>query len=361
MSLMYVPILKGKEGEYGALEALPLEDRLPISPLIEIPSIPYDYVNEKPARTLERHVGEVARKLRSCWGCDRAFYLDFTTHADQQVLKDGTHALELILGEARREEVRAIPVVRMKDNQGALEAAARHSQLAGTGVCLRLTVADFDEEIDLGLLIDEILGQLNVSESAVDVVLDLEEIQGDVQRSVFATRGLLPSIPSLNSWRTLILAASSFPEDLRDADARSITTWPRMEWQLWQALQRRPERLPRQNLVYADYGITNPKLIELDPRTMSMSASIRYTGEDEWVIVKGRNVRQYGFDQYFGLAEKLMEHPSYKSPTYSWGDQYIADTAARKKGPGNATTWRKVGTNHHLRLVPIQLSTLAGS
>ncbi len=360
MALIYVPIVKGKEGEYAALGALNISVRQQVIPLIEIPGIPYDYVNNRPARSLDAHVQGVARKVDSCWGAERPIYIDFSAHADGELLGDGTHVLQLVLSEARKIGVQAIPVVYTSSSPECLSEASLHAREMQQGVCLRLLVGDFDEEVDLETRINAILEILQLGESEIDVILDLEEIQDDLQRSILVARALLGGVPRPTTWRRLILAASSFPEDLRDVNAATVTTLPRREWELWGALNRRPERLPRRDLVYADYGITHPSLRELDPRTMRMSASIRYTGRDEWVIVKGRNVRQFGFEQYFDLCEALVQHPSFTGRELSWGDGFIADTAARKAGPGNATTWRKVGTNHHITLVAIQLATLNG-
>ena len=50
----YVPVLKGKEGEYGALEELSIDVRSHVMPLIEIPDVPYDYANDSPAKSLRR-------------------------------------------------------------------------------------------------------------------------------------------------------------------------------------------------------------------------------------------------------------------------------------------------------------------
>ena len=82
-----------------------------------------------------------------------------------------------------------------------------------------------------------------------------------------------------------------------------------------------------------------------------MSASIRYTTDGNWLVVKGRNVRRYGFEQYFELCRTLVMRQEFSGRGFSWGDQYIDDCAFERTGPGNATTWRKVGTNHHLTLV----------
>jgi hypothetical protein len=136
------------------------------------------------------------------------------------------------------------------------------------------------------------------------------------------------------------------------------STLPRREWELWKTLQRRPGILPRHDLIFGDYAITHPVPKELDPRTMRMSASIRYTTRDNWLVVKGRNVRQYGFEQYFELCKELVQRPEYEGRDFSWGDKYISDCADGMTGPGNATTWRKVGTNHHLTRVMREIANL---
>jgi hypothetical protein len=89
-----------------------------------------------------------------------------------------------------------------------------------------------------------------------------------------------------------------------------------------------------------------------------MSASIRYTTPESWLIVKGRNVNQYGFEQYYDLCKQLIGRPEYVGPEFSWGDEFIWKCAQETAGTGNATTWRKVGVNHHLTLVARQLSNL---
>jgi hypothetical protein len=355
--MLYVPILKAKEGEYAGLGVLGLDVRHRITPLLEVPGIPYDYLKDKPARTLDLHVQGIASKVKQSWGEDRQFYIDLSAHNSTDLLENGTHALNAVLEEARAVGVKAIPVIYTWSSDDCLEAAALHSRQTDSGACVRLTLEDFDEEVDLEDRLDRVTNFLGLSNPSIDLLLDLKEIQGDVQRSVLLVRALMVGVPEPSSWRNVILAASSFPEDLRDVEAATVSTMPRKEWELWGALQKRPERLPRRDLVFSDYGITHPTLKELDPRMITMSASIRYTTSDKWIVVKGRNVRQHGFDQYYTLCEKLISHPAYAGSEFSWGDRYIAETAARKTGPGNATTWRKVGTNHHITLTAIQLST----
>jgi hypothetical protein len=355
---IYVPVLKGKEGEYGALEALPGDIRNRLMPLIEVPDVPYDYASEGSAKSLDQHISGIADRLRKCWH-DRPLFLDLPWSEDEERLGDGRVALEAVLADCAARGVKAVPVVSRKKSAGYLSAAGDYSASVHNGVCIRLLVADFEEDVDLETEIDRLLGGLGGADiSSVDLVLDLEDLGPDTGRALLVARSLFSMIPTKEKWRRIVLVAASFPEDLSDVDAAAITTLPRREWDLWKTLQKRQGLLPRPNLIFGDYGIAHPVTKELDPRTMRMSASIRYTTPKNWLVLKGRNVRQYGFDQYFELCKILVKRPEYCESAFSWGDRYISDCAEGMTGPGNATTWRKVGTNHHLTLVAREIANL---
>src|SRR5688572_30552920 len=91
---MYIPILKGKEGEYGALELLDSKIKECIYPLIEVPRIPVDYVNEGLAKTLDEHIKGVAEKIHKCWGDRMPIMVDVPWIDSDDVLDDGTHPVE---------------------------------------------------------------------------------------------------------------------------------------------------------------------------------------------------------------------------------------------------------------------------
>jgi hypothetical protein len=353
---VYVPILKGKEGEFAALEVLTTDVRRQLMPLVEIPRVPYDYANERPARSLDEHVSGIANRLSQCWR-DHQLYLDLPWFEDEEHLRDGRVALAAVLADCARARLRVVPVVSRASSTSYLAAAGRHSETHRSGVCMRLLVEDFEDDVEPNGLVDRMLAGLGGTRtSMVDLLLDLEDLRPDTKRAVLIARSLFSMIPRRDEWRRIILAAASFPEDLSDVGAATISTLPRHEWELWQILQRRPGILPRPELIFGDYGISHPIPKELDPRIMLMSANIRYTASNAWLVVKGRNVRQYGFDQYFELSKLLVDREEYCGSDFSWGDRYIADCAEGVQGPGNATTWRKVGTNHHLTLVTRQLA-----
>lgn len=356
---IYIPILKGKEGEFAALEVLATDVRDQLMPLIEIPAVPYDYANERPAKSLDEHMEAITLRLQKCCA-NRSIFLDLPWFGTDEHLTDGRTAFEVVLGGCATSGVTAVPVISRSSSVSYIDAAEACSAKYGTGACIRLLVEDFEEDIDLEAEVNVLLNELGFADAtSVDLVIDLEDLGREATRAILVARSVLSTMPRKMEWRRIILAAASFPEDLSDVDAATTVTLPRHEWDLWKALQRRPGALPRTDIMFSDYAIAHPFTKELDPRTMRMSANIRYTTRDSWLVVKGRNVRQYGFSQYFELCKALVERPEYCGQQYSWGDNYIAECAtAGKTGPGNATTWRKVGVNHHLTLVTRELANL---
>lgn len=353
--MRYVPVLKGKEGEFAALESLGLPERDGLVPLIELPGVPYDHAKEEDAKTIDQHLSGLGARIRKSWH-DGPLFLDLRL-CESLAVADGRNALSVALADCVAQHVDVRPVVTTFSCADYKTAATNFLAASRSGACIRLLPDNFDEERDLHADLDDLLGELRLRHADVDLMVDHGALPAaDRSTNVQLTRARFQAVPDAARWRTLILAGTSFPPDLSDVEAQTIERLPRREWDLWEALQRRPNQLPRADLVFADYVISHPVSLEVDPRMMRMSASIRYTAETCWLIVKGRNVRQHGFEQYFDLCRRLIQEPEYKGRTYSWGDGFIANCAEESQGPGNATTWRKVGTNHHLTLVCRQLA-----
>jgi hypothetical protein len=361
--MRYVPILKGKEGEFAALEELTPNILGKLTPLIEVPDIPFDFINERPSKTLEAHVVGIAERLAKAWtnGGDAYVQLPWCEKgrpADER-LQSKVHVFARVLADCEDEHVRAIPVISTASSDDYVAAAGAYIARTGVPLCIRLTLTDFDEDRQDAPLEDTLSNLLENANAGkaegTDVIIDLREIDSD---STIVARAVSADLPAM-SFRHRVIAAASFPENLSDVARGSVQTLPRHEWSLWERLRSRPPF--RNAFSFGDYGISNPTTTELDPRTMRMSASIRYTTLNDWLVLKGKNVRDYGFDQYHELCKELVDRPEYRGRKFSWGDQFIYDCAHRVSGPGNATTWRKVGTNHHLTVVVNALANPVGS
>lgn len=352
----YVPILKGKEGEYSAVERLYPNVKSNLTPLIEIPPIPWDYVNECEGRTLDEHIGRVAGRVERCWGIERPLFLDLDSDLWPERTQGGNHPLTFILEDARNRGVKIIPVTGLRrdgDYQSAVLGAIQNDKL---GVCIRLEGNDFEELPQFSSSLNDLVASLSLSSNELDIVLDFEAILPTQNSTVaLAAISIINALPDIDNWRTLTFTASAFPEDLRAFAPASIGTTQRSEWLVWQLLIQRRTQIPRLP-TFGDYAIANPELIEIDPRIMKMSANLRYTIDSDWLIFKERDVKHYGYDQFSAICSALIARPEYAGANFSWGDDYISKCASGSEGSGNATTWRRIGTNHHLTLVVQQIS-----
>jgi len=113
-----------------------------------------------------------------------------------------------------------------------------------------------------------------------------------------------------------------------------------------------PSRLP----AFGDYAIAHPALPPEGQATIL--AQLRYAAADSWIIWKGRNAIKEGYDQFYAICQNLIGRQEYRGADFSWGDSEIAQKAANAGSPGNAETWRRIGTNHHIETVLDQISNL---
>ena len=355
----YVPILKGRDGEYGALSSFSPTLKARMTPVIELPPIPWDFEAEAPARTIDTHLKKVAQKIERAWGQERVFFLDLLWISESERMDDGRHPLSFVCDSARTRRLAPIPVVSLVRGEDYLEACAASVETDRRGVCIRLQREDFVDYADIGSEMKRVLTAVNTRKADADLLLDFRALTPD-SRSM-TTRDaltLISRIPELNAWRSFAVAGTSFPENLIGLPPSDFSFIPRNEWNLWRGVLRdSPGRLPS----FADYAVSHPEPSEVDPRIMRPSASVRYTADEYWLVPKGRNLRDYGYEQFHDVCRELIARPEYTGRSLSWGDGYIDDCANELVGTGNLTTWRKVATSHHIAYVFRQLSNAFGS
>jgi hypothetical protein len=351
----YVPILKGRDGEYGALKQLSPSSKNRTTPVIELPPISWDFAQNVPGRTIDDHLKKVARKIENAWGSDSNLFLDFLWIGENERMEDGRHPVDFTLDATRTRGLKLIPVVGLTRNEAYLQACASAVRQDRRGACIRIQREDFVDFSDLPLEFRRILKILGTNQADTDVILDLRALTPETRQiDAKKTLALISQVPDLNRWRTFTLAATSFPESLIGLPPSDVSFIPREEWKLWrEVVQKRPKRIP----IFGDYGISHPEPSEVDPRIMRPSASIRYTAESYWIVPKARNLRDYGYEQFHDVCRTLMKRPEFSGRRFSWGDEYIDECANEQVGTGNLTTWRKVGTSHHLKFSLRQLST----
>ncbi len=326
-------------------------------PLFEVTDIPWDFKNNKVAKTLNQHIDKFAGKLAKSWGTDYPLLIDLPESLHDGKVNSGDHLLKHVFDEGRTKNLKLVPVTGLTRGT-AYNAEVRAIGAADKrGACIRLEPSDLANPA-LTTAVDALLEQISMSAKEVDLVLDFKEILPSQENTILlALQQASSHLPHLKQWRSITFAASSFPKDLSGIKANHIEQIPRTEWKIWKAMSADKKRFPV-TFGFGDYAISHPIMSEVDPRIIRMSASIRYTSDEVWVVLKGRSVKT-GYDQFSDpLSKKLISMPEYKGASYSAGDKYIDDCAKKKVTSGNATTWRFVGVNHHVTLAVGQLSRL---
>jgi hypothetical protein len=219
-------------------------------------------------------------------------------------------------------------------------------QRFGPQVCIRL--ADHDFRSDIGpWLIDE-LGRLEVSPLSTHVIIDLGRVgEGDAFTKSLAASAVLRSVAQASAdWRGIAVAATGMPDSVSSLQPDEVHRIPRYELTVWKNLLR--EGLSRK-VAFGDYGITGAGTSQFDPTKMSPPGpKVRYTVENEYVIVRRARRKKGDTEGHRMLATKIRALPDYSGREFSWGDEYIDDSAAGAKVSRQSSMWIAASTSHHI-------------
>jgi hypothetical protein len=350
----YVSILKGKKGEFDALALVAAADKPRMTPLIEIFTVPWDWNNDTPAKAIEAHLDSAVAQLVGGWGIDQAAWID-TLWLDADVTAGGKTPLEYVFDQCRVSNLAALPVGGPGRPASHTTSVAAVHAADQRGVVLRLDPEDLGDPGALMASVTTWLQAVGVAPAEVDLMVDFSAITPALTAGIqLAASAIVPTLPYLQDWRTFTLASGGFPADLSAVKAQSVQRLPRCDWTMWQTVSGRA--LPRMP-AFGDYAISHPELSDPDPRTMRASATIRYTADDVWVVVKERWLR-YGYDQFRQASSRLKAQPEWAAATHCPGCEFIDACAAGGSTTGNLTVWRRVGTVHHLTHTVAQLASL---
>lgn len=344
----YVPVLKWKSGEQNALGALDEKDKERIMPLIEI-------LQDEEDGDLPLLNG--VKRIEKYWGLS-PFFLDVTSYVNiSSDTNIESHPYTISSKVASEHDLTPVLVATLSLDRVGIQVLKAVLSGKSWNVALRLTEDDLESD-QLKDLLDDFIESLETKKNKIFIILDFQDIGNRTQKSHARTvLSYIDEFPYWDKWKEVIITGTSFPESLQGFE-KGITALPRVNWLAWiiacEKLMERDMRKP----IFSDYGICGVFPPPTYQPYMVMSANIRYTADDNWLIFRGHSVKKEGFEQFHYLCEKITEHDAYKGERFSSGDKHIAKCAKMECGPGNATTWRTVGTSHHIALVLEQLANL---
>lgn len=344
----YIPCLRWKQGEYQAVFRLLNTIKKMFTPLIEVPEMGWDFENREKSKTIDDHLLPFAKRIHDKWG-ENPCFVDMKHITPTEKMVAGIHPINFVFNKLREIKCSAVPVIGLNRDTIYQQEIKTILSKDKHGVCFRITV-EHAARSSLKNDIDSLISILSTKSNDCDFILDLDApnfipLDGFVK----VIQSIISRLPYLNEWRTFSILGTSFPETMGSIREK-VEIVPRYEWQLYKkliiSLIPTKLRLP----AFGDYAISHPNILQMDMRKVKPSATIRYTTDDSWCIVKGigMNVRDDGFTQYHDLCKKLVTPQHFCGATFSYGDEYIQKCADEKIGTGNLTTWRQVGTNHHI-------------
>lgn len=346
----YVPVLKLKQGEKQAVQTLRNDVVERTVPLFEV-------VEMNGTKTVSAHLKTAFAGLGDAVSRVSRFFIDA-----REISSAGPAGARAAFAHAATLGVPFVPVTglsRTADLAAAMSAAR-------DGICLRVTRAEL-EEGDVPLSLPQFLSRNGLKMDQVDLIVDLGAVEDMIADGIgLMTQQFLALVPSPAAWRTMTVVASAFPKSMGLVETESHSDVPRAEWLSWRnhvfAERNRLARVP----TYGDCGIQHPSGVEgFDPRIMQASAAVRYARPESWLLIKGRGTKRVPPSQQFpGLAQRLTSgahRRQYMGAEHCEGCRLISAAAANMPKLGSPTTWRRIGTIHHITTTVEALKTLAST
>lgn len=355
MSLLYVPLMGAKRGEFTALTNLPGAISEKVMPVFELPA-------QKPdARLFEKSILRTATNAGKAWS-GRPAFLDISKWKPNARTESGIHVLEYAFSVFRSNGVPVQPVVGYDrwDDPAYVQAHKNIRTSVQVTPCIRIdreAVKDDMPDVEyFSERMNDIMDSLNVGPANCYVLLDFGNVStlavpdliGDVERALSVLRGL--------GFGTVIVAGGSMPAVVNVAvsKANSEGCIPRIEMLAWKAVFSASKDT---SIIFGDYLIRNPDAIEgvIAP---DANAKIRYTINNQYFVVRGHSKRLESLtSQHKRLCATLVAsaHYMYMTPPYSWGDAEILNCSIGIREVREATSMIAIDSNHHVSVVVAEI------
>ncbi len=377
----YVPILRFKAAEKGAVRALKPDIRECCTPLLEF--VPSDFVYSKAKSNMKaKRDGkqlkkpDLADKLIKIsrdivhYFAPGEVYIDFKLTDDHTIdelpLFDKSNPHPIItLSELLKEQqsslfhpgVSIIPVTGLDRSEKSQNAAKVVCTQHSNGLCIRISRRDLEnDQLRSGL--QNHLKKMGISARSVDLIVDLEHAD-DIPYSYSEICG---KIPSIMAWRSFVIISGSIPEDMSnngDWQKNNFYEHPRDDYRTWYDQAVGDDNLVRRP-SFGDYTVRHPMYSNTDG--LEASASFYYTAARKWLVFRGERgsneKASSAQEQYREHIKMLCRMKEFYSGDYSYGDKYLVKLQMGER-VGTARSIIQAGINHHITVAVRQLVALS--
>lgn len=332
----YVPFLKLKVNEIGALSVLDNDIQGWLVPFFDLPKQKDGITPENFMELTNKAVRSVNKNLKKL----NTFFLD-NFDIDDSIAINGKNNYAFIIECFK--DLNFIPVVgldRTNDRNEVVFQYKASGEIKSNTVAIRLLAEDFlsfelvRKEIDVlikngtGLFDNWVL----VIDNRVCLNIDVAERANQIIQFVEESSTVI-------NFYSIIVTGSSVPSSIAEIlDVQSEKSYVRKEIEIYGRIYR---NITKNNLFLGDYTIISPLYSEyiIPPEAMRnvTAPKIFYSYNNFHFVARGGALKTHvrGDLQYNDISKVLINKPFYRTPEYSFGDKFLYQKAHHE---GNGVT-----------------------
>jgi len=325
MKNKYVPFLKLKVNEIGALSELHSDIKGKLTPFFDLPKNANDD-SEKFSITVQKAAKSVVKNL----GDFESIYLD-NYDIDDSLIINGIDNYSFVIESFK--DVNFIPVIGIDRKPGhnkAVFEGRKNGLIKSSIVAIRLQKDDFST---FELIEDEIEALFDEGEGLFeswDLVLDNRLcLNVDVAKRADELTRFIEKVSGDYYFRKIIVSGSSIPSSIAEIiKTESEVTHQRTELAIFDIVEKNMEI---DNLFLGDYTVVSPLYSDLDIIKEALrnvtAPKITYSYQNLHFIMRGGSLKRHarGAFQYNDIAVTLLTKPFFRPRTYSFGEQFLVD------------------------------------
>lgn len=324
----YVPFLKAKVNEFGALKALAENHKEVLVPFIDIPM--KTGLEEPTLRSgIETVYSKVLGNLKGYSGC----FIDNFDIPDAITI-NGVDAYQYVIDQFAGYNFHPVVGLDRSPQRNALVFKAKAGgDIVSSRIAIRLQPDDFSH---YSLVRQDILNLLAMGAGLFHewvLVLDnriCSKCNAD-QRGAEIASFIQSALQDFN-YSSIVVAGSSVPSSIADViSVKRELILERRELDIYSVVRG---SVNYENLVFGDYTIVSPNYSDLViiPEILRniMAPKILYSYDGVHYIARGGALKTDPRSdyQYNDMAQILIGKPFYRGPAFSSGDKYIYEKAA---------------------------------
>jgi hypothetical protein len=321
--IKYIPFLKLKRGEFGALSNLKLEVKSQIIPFFDYPRLAKHITADMYLKDTKR-INEAKAHLKDF----DSFYLD-SFDIDSNLKINGQNNYRYILETFSSSSV--IPVIgidRDDEHMAGVIELKRQGKIISHVVAIRIQIED---TASFSITDGEIEGRLSAAIAEfkeLDLIIDLRVCNEKILIPS-QTKEFIENFCSKYVTRAVVVSGSSIPKIIKKiARSNQQKSVNRTELSFLRALNSEfMNSSSKRSVILGDYTVVSPDYsdFEIDERlfrTITV-AKVIYSYSANHYIAMGETLKIGGNGQYGYLCRSITLSPFYRGTGYSFGDGYL--------------------------------------